>query len=615
MRTYDAEAIFGTHTLLRGPYVGVVTRSALAAHAPNGAPILRVLDMEWLLVGSGWAGGGASPRPAHLSVEEAMEESTYLRLLGSVARSTALYFSVEYDLTNSVQRADAIARGAGVADTPAPDAPLAPLGLREDWWATADERFQFNRVAARDFAAMPGGTSFSAPFISGFVGASQGPLDLGGTGSDAPASLLLISRRGVKRQGMRFLVRGADTAGNVANFAETEQVLTWRSGSLSSYTQVRGSIPVLWDQPPTCKYTPKILLRGGATTADSQRASIPAFTLHALALKRAYGRVTAVNLIDQKSDQLRLGTLFAEVTRNAPHLPQGLAAGDWALTWFDFHKECKAMKWENLAKLFEKTEVASALRDDSFFFAPAAGDARLRSSQTGVIRTNCIDNLDRTNVVQSVFARSRALAAVPGAAEKASQARSSVLTSPFPLFETAFNALWADNADALSRLYSGTGALKTDFTRTGKRTFRGLIADGVNSITRYVLNNFADGRMQDALDLFLGRFVPERARGGGPARGASSRVLAHLASTTPRRVLGRTLLLWAAVTFTLAAMGRLRGGETNARSIAWAGLGAGVLVSGLAGVLMSKGMPAALGRALVCRPAFVDDAQEKSKSP
>lgn len=31
-------------------------------------------------------------------------------------------------------------------------------------------------------------------------------------------------------------------------------------------------------------------------------------------------------------------------------------------------------------------------------------------------------------------------------------------------------------------MYTGTNALKTDFTRTGKRTIKGAIDDGVNSV-------------------------------------------------------------------------------------------------------------------------------------
>lgn len=38
----------------------------------------------------------------------------------------------------------------------------------------------------------------------------------------------------------------------------------------------------------------------------------------------------------------------------------------------------------------------------------------------------------------------------------------------WPGFKTAFRELWADHADMISLQYSGTPALKTDFTRTGE---------------------------------------------------------------------------------------------------------------------------------------------------
>ena len=44
----------------------------------------------------------------------------------------------------------------------------------------------------------------------------------------------------------------------------------------------------------------------------------------------------------------------------------------------------------------------------------------------------------------------------------------------------------------MSIMYSGTPALKTDFTRTGKRSIRGAINDGINSVKRYFINNFLD---------------------------------------------------------------------------------------------------------------------------
>ncbi|KAF1785343.1 hypothetical protein GQ600_2634 [Phytophthora cactorum] len=45
-----------------------------------------------------------------------------------------------------------------------------------------------------------------------------------------------------------------------------------------------------------------------------------------------------------------------------------------------------------------------------------------------------------------------------------------VHNSPFKEFERRFKRLWGNNAAAISLFYAGTGALKTDFTRTDKRT-------------------------------------------------------------------------------------------------------------------------------------------------
>lgn len=58
--------------------------------------------------------------------------------------------------------------------------------------------------------------------------------------------------------------------------------------------------------------------------------------------------------------------------------------------------------------------------------------------------------------------------------------------------EFAFRNLWADNANGLSFLYTGTDALKTEFTRYGKVSLKGKLKDGYSSLYRYVKNNFVD---------------------------------------------------------------------------------------------------------------------------
>lgn len=62
----------------------------------------------------------------------------------------------------------------------------------------------------------------------------------------------------------------------------------------------------------------------------------------------------------------------------------------------------------------------------------------------------------------------------------------------------------------MSILYTGTKALKTDFTRTGKRTMKGAVDDGINAVQRYYINNFCDGYNHDCYDLCLGKLAPTK---------------------------------------------------------------------------------------------------------
>ena len=116
-----------------------------------------------------------------------------------------------------------------------------------------------------------------------------------------------------------------------------------------------------------------------------------------------------------------------------------------------------------------------------------------------------MDCLDRTNVVQGVFSRiiSHIQLSTLGLSQKPKG-------QPFEVFanremEQAFRNIWTDNADALSLLYTGTPALKTDFTRTGKRSMQGAIDDGKHAMIRYYINNFCDGYNHDCLDLAQGQ--------------------------------------------------------------------------------------------------------------
>jgi hypothetical protein len=178
------------------------------------------------------------------------------------------------------------------------------------------------------------------------------------------------------------------------------------------------------------------------------------------------------------------------------------------------------MKYENLHKLLKLSSVSEGLNgfdythiqvvnDFSFSQAVTEKNTNVVKVQSGVFRTNCIDSLDRTNVVQGVFARLELHKVLHDLGLKDSAA-----SEPFEelneVMEAYFRNMWGDVGDALSKCYSGTGALKSDFTRTGKRSMKGAIQDGINSCTRYYINNFKDGYNQDCHDYFLSNLNPKK---------------------------------------------------------------------------------------------------------
>lgn len=228
------------------------------------------------------------------------------------------------------------------------------------------------------------------------------------------------------------------------------------------------------------------------------RDHLGAFAKHFDDQLRYYGQQVLVNLIDQRGPE--------DVLEKAYHsLVQQLNNEQVRYEAFDFHAECRKMQYDRLNILINRV----AHKQDEFNVHHARKDGTVLSMQTGVFRTNCIDCLDRTNVVQSMLAK-RSLTQVLMRLGVLKAGQNVEIT---PSFETLFKNVWADNADLISTQYSGTGALKTDFTRTGKRTKWGLLKDGVNSLTRYYKNNFNDGFRQDGFDLFLGNYVIQDGEG------------------------------------------------------------------------------------------------------
>jgi len=155
-----------------------------------------------------------------------------------------------------------------------------------------------------------------------------------------------------------------------------------------------------------------------------------------------------------------------------------------------------------------------------------------------------MDCLDRTNVAQAAIAKwslRQQLRAAGILTEKDK-------VDDHPEFMLVFRSMWADHADYISTAYAGTPALKTDFTRTGKRTREGLARDFWSSITRYAKNNFIDGHRQDAFDVFTGVWIAQ----GGPSRTSSllTDIRPPLVRAVPYILFFSLLIIAATLSFT-----------------------------------------------------------------
>jgi hypothetical protein len=300
--------------------------------------------------------------------------------------------------------------------------------------------------------------------------------------------LTLISRRSVKRAGLRYLRRGVDEEGNVANSVETEQIFSaadWDS-KIYSFLQYRGSMPLFFSQSP---YSLKPI----ATMKGSWEQNAEAFRLHFQQLMGRYGSVQVDSLVEKSGTESKVGEAF-EKHANALNEKGGIdgKGNKLGFEWFDFHNVCRGMKFENVSQLFDT--LGPTLSSYSWSVLEH-GETVQR--QSGILRTNCMDCLDRTNVVQSACARN-------SLEQQLDDQGISIDLQQDP--RTAwFNSLWADNGDAISRQYAGTAALKGDFTRTRKRNISGALTDFGLTLSRYYNNIVNDYFAQNVIDYLLGR--------------------------------------------------------------------------------------------------------------
>ncbi|XP_047090239.1 phosphoinositide phosphatase SAC8 isoform X2 [Lolium rigidum] len=501
--------VAGMIRMLAGSYVLVIT-SRKDAGSYQASTVYHVNSMKFLC---------CNEAIKHLTSDEKRDEAYFMSLLRIAETTCGLYYSYDRDLTLNLQRASKLAAGR----------------VHKPLWKQADPRFVWNRNLLEELIEAKL-DEFITPLIQGSFQTEQFTL------KDGPVRINLFSRRCNRRLGTRMWRRGANLEGATANFVETEQLVEYE-GLTSSFIQVRGSIPLLWEQIVDLSYKPRpSIIEHEEMTKVVQR--------HFHDLSQRYGDTLVIDLTDKQGDEGNLSNAFAAEMEKFP---------DIRYVHFDFHHICGGGNFDNLQALYDATE--EAIQKQGYFLMNSKGDILL--DQNGVVRSNCIDCLDRTNVTQSFLARKsldlqlQRMGAL-SSAESISQSDS---------IHDIFKKLWVEHGDELSLEYAGSYALKGDLVRYGRQTLPGLIKDGMSALSRYYLNNFHDGVRQDALDLISGYYMVSKS------------------SSSPFQIIGFEPYLPVAsaiivggitvTTFTLSQVGR--SAQHLISSVIFAGLTAGMV--------------------------------------
>ncbi|XP_045150542.1 polyphosphoinositide phosphatase [Echinops telfairi] len=410
-RAVTAFGVVGFVRFLEGYYIVLITKRRKMADI-GGHAIYKIEDTNLIYIPND------SVRVTH------PDEARYLRIFQNVDLSSNFYFSYSYDLSHSLQYNLTVLR--------------MPLEMLKS--ETTQARQESFDIFEDEGLVTQGGSGVfgicSEPYmkyvwngellevikntvhrdwllyiIHGFCGQSK--LLIYGR----PVYVSLIARRSSKFAGTRFLKRGANCEGDVANEVETEQILcdasvmSFTAGSYSSYVQVRGSVPLSWSQDiSTMMPKPPI-------TLDQADPFARVAALHFDQMLQRFGSpLIILNLVKERERRKHERILSEELVAAVTYLNQFLPPEHtivyipWDMAKYTKSKLCNVLDRLNVIaeSVVKKTgffvnrpdSYCSILRPDEKWNELGGCVIPTGRLQTGVLRTNCVDCLDRTNTAQ-----------------------------------------------------------------------------------------------------------------------------------------------------------------------------------------------------------------------
>ena len=420
------------------------------------------------------------------------EEARYIAILNNLDLTRSFYFSYSYDITRTLQHNICRERKAHQDGRPGP--------------FTQDYNTMFiwnNHLIDPALSNLKKPWEWCLPIIHGYV--DQAKLSVYGR----HVYITIFARRSRFFAGARFLKRGANDVGYVANDVETEQIVSelamtsfhsagpslHASPLYTSYVQHRGSIPLYWTQENS-GVSPKPGIELNLVDPFYSAAA-----LHFDNLFERYGApVYVVNLIKARERTPRESKLLKEYTNAISYLNQFLPV-DKKIIYkpFDMSRAAKSRDQDVIAML---EDIAGDIVPRTGFFKNGYDVDSGLQLQNGIARTNCIDCLDRTNAAQFVIGK-RALG---------HQLHSlGIIEGTTVEYDThavnLFTTMWHDHGDTIAIQYGGSHLVNTMATYRKINQWTSHSRDMVESFKRYYNNSFLDSQRQEAYNLFLGNYI------------------------------------------------------------------------------------------------------------
>ncbi|CAG9320891.1 unnamed protein product [Blepharisma stoltei] len=474
----EAEAILGLTKFLQGYYLYYITKSQKVAKIRDQS-IYKIQETKLLKL---------------FPEKQKSEEKRYMDIFSGLDMAMGFYYSYTYDLTHTLQENISSMMGDDKSLSRSNKRTQSQHHLGEcvnnecehEWeyypWKTM---YVWNHDQMISVLSALKDKTWITPIIHGYVGYHC--LSMVGRILD----LVVIARRSRYFAGTRYLKRGLNEEGKVANDVEEEQILIDKGpfGPMSSFVQVRGSVPLFWCQEPNPVIPPPaIILNKNDFLREGTRK-------HIADLFQRYGKPLNLISLLRYQKKHKENAIAQEYFRCVEYL-NGHLPDKYKLKFYPF--DIKTEEKTSRANMINKMYILAGecLDQTSIFTCKFKTNGLMKCAfQIGTVRTNCIDSIDRTNIAQMLVAR----VALERQLKEMGLAQYLNIDS---MIIRLISQLYEEMGDMIGIQYSGSEAHKGKYIQNKKKKKK------FTAIKRHWANLITDPKKQQAMNLFLGVYKP-----------------------------------------------------------------------------------------------------------